>query len=67
MGLALAYNMDEFMFDIQNIVSLYNQEVRCDEFIPGNEIAVPIIGTGKFNATDAWHSVDRIKNLRNRY
>lgn len=47
MGLALAHNMKELIAGIRNVVSTYCQEVRCDEFIPGNEIAVPIIGSGK--------------------
>ena len=46
MGIVLAKNIDELVSAISNIVKTYHQDVRCDEYIGGNEIAVPILGTG---------------------
>lgn len=46
MGLSLAQNYSEMRRAVTSIVEKYKQDVRCDTYIGGNEIAVPIIGTG---------------------
>ena len=46
MGLSLVKNKDEFLAAVGRIVRTYKQEVRCDEYIGGHELAVPILGTG---------------------
>lgn len=46
MGLTLVKNKDEFLAAVGRIVRIYQQEVRCDEYIGGHELAVPILGTG---------------------
>lgn len=46
MGLTLVKNKDEFLAAVGRIVQTYQQEVRCDEYIGGHELAVPILGTG---------------------
>lgn len=47
MGLTLVNTKQELMGAVNRIVQTYQQEVRCDEYIGGHELAVPIIGTGK--------------------
>ena len=46
MGLAIATCKDELMEAVDRIVKTYRQEVRCDVYIGGHELAVPILGTG---------------------
>ena len=46
MGLSLVKNKAEFLAAVGRIVRTYKQEVRCDEYIGGHELAVPILGTG---------------------
>jgi len=45
MGLALSNNFDELVENILGNYAVYNQEIRCDEYIGGHEIAVPILGS----------------------
>ena len=46
MGLYRANNHNELRNAVNTVVVQYKQDVRCDTYIGGNEIAVPIIGTG---------------------
>lgn len=46
MGLSLANNLLELKAAVRDIINKYQQDVRCDTYIGGKEIAVPIIGTG---------------------
>ena len=46
MGLALAHDEEELIRAVNQIVQTYHQDVRCDEYIGGHELAVPILGTG---------------------
>lgn len=46
MGLSLVKTKDELIRAVDNIVQTYRQEVRCDAYIGGHELAVPILGTG---------------------
>ena len=45
MGLKISYCLDELMHNVEKTVIKYQQEIRCDEYIDGYEIAVPILGT----------------------
>lgn len=47
MGLSFVYSLDELYHAVHKIAENYHQEVRCDEYIKGHEIAVPILGTGE--------------------
>jgi len=47
MGITIAKNIDELKQAITYLTAMYNEPIRCDEYIDGREIAVPIIGTGK--------------------
>lgn len=46
MGLSLAEDMTQLTEQVLSVVDLYDQEVICDEYIPGQEFGVPQIGTG---------------------
>jgi D-alanine-D-alanine ligase len=46
MGLAFSDNIKELTSNIEKNCKIYKQEIRCDEYIGGHEVAVPIIGTG---------------------
>lgn len=46
MGLDLANDEGELIQAVNQIVQTYHQDVRCDEYIGGHELAVPILGTG---------------------
>lgn len=46
MGLTLATNLTELRAGVSSVIQTYHQEVRCDAYIGGHELAVPIIGTG---------------------
>ena len=46
MGLKLVNTLDEFRTAISYIIKTYHQDVRCDAYIGGHELAVPILGTG---------------------
>jgi len=47
MGLSFSSSFQELEDNVKKIVDTYQQEVRCDEYIGGHEIAVPILGSGK--------------------
>lgn len=47
MGITLAKNIDELHQAIKYLISIYHEAIRCDEYIEGREIAVPIIGSGQ--------------------
>lgn len=46
MGLSLAKEPDELRSAVSRILQIYHQDVRCDAYIGGHELAVPILGTG---------------------
>lgn len=46
MGISLVKSKEEFISAVELIVRTYHQEVRCDAYISGNELAVPVLGTG---------------------
>ena len=46
MGITISKNEEEFQNAVVYLTSLYNEPIRCDEYIDGREIAIPIIGTG---------------------
>jgi len=46
MGLSLAKGPCELQSAVSHILQNYHQDVRCDEYIGGHELAVPILGTG---------------------
>ena len=48
MGILIAQNYQELISNIDTTYARYEQEIRCDEYIGGHEIAVPIIGNGMF-------------------
>lgn len=47
MGLSFSSSLKELVDNVLRTTNLYQQEVRCDEYIDGHEIAVPILGTGE--------------------
>ena len=47
MGLKISYCLDELISNVEKTVIRYRQEIRCDEYIDGYEIAIPILGTGE--------------------
>jgi D-alanine-D-alanine ligase len=47
MGLKISYCLDELIYNVEQTVMRYNQEIRCSEYISGHEIAIPILGTGE--------------------
>jgi D-alanine-D-alanine ligase len=47
MGLEISYCLDELIYNVEKSIEKYQQEIRCDEYIDGNEIAIPILGTDK--------------------
>ena len=47
MGITFVKSIDELKQAITYLITMYNEPIRCDEYIEGREIAVPIIGTGK--------------------
>jgi D-alanine-D-alanine ligase len=47
MGLAFSSSLQELISNVEKTVYTYQQEVRCDEYITGHEIAVPILGSGQ--------------------
>jgi len=47
MGLKLSYCLDELIHNVEETAIKYQQEILCDEYIEGHEIAVPILGTGE--------------------
>ncbi len=46
MGLKLVRDHNELKQGIREIYNIYEQEILCDEYIKGREIAVPVFGTG---------------------
>lgn len=46
MGLSKVTCKNELIKAVDQIVKTYHQEVRCDAYIGGHELAVPILGTG---------------------
>ncbi len=46
MGITLTHSCKELKKALIYLISLYNEPIRCDEYISGREIAVPIIGSG---------------------
>lgn len=46
MGICLAKNLNELRAAVSQILRTYCQDVRCDAYISGHELAVPILGTG---------------------
>lgn len=47
MGITLVENVDELQQAIRYLSSVYHEAIRCDEYIEGREIAVPILGSGE--------------------
>lgn len=47
MGITLVKNKLELQQTVTYLSSIYHEPIRCDEYIPGQEIAVPILGSGK--------------------
>lgn len=47
MGITLAKNINELQDAVTYLISIYHEPIRCDEYIAGREIAVPILGSGQ--------------------
>ncbi|RHD05870.1 D-alanine--D-alanine ligase family protein [Roseburia inulinivorans] len=47
MGITLVKNSIELQEAVNYLSSIYHEPIRCDEYIPGREIAVPILGSGE--------------------
>lgn len=47
MGVKLVHNRAEFIKQSQYLIKQYHSEILAEEYIPGKEITVPIIGNGK--------------------
>ena len=47
MGVTLIHNIQEFLKESSRLIENYHSEVLAEEYIPGKEITVPIIGNGE--------------------